>query len=286
VPGAGALCRLLGLGLVLSLAGATGAAAAAVPHFQLQLSTDRGCRETGQDPVYVVGEPITISFRVGSAVVANAKTALFVFLPNFFAKAISFGNIAVNQTRFITGRAGLPIGIHRLILDADAVGVRRTQRACSFRVVPAGTPAATRTPTMTPTPTSTVPSPTPGALHARITTNRGCLEDGDDASFAAGGTIVVSFRVNSMTKTFASVSIRDTLPNGLVKIFSFGSLPTNAGFQFGARVGSTTGVETLQLRARAAGVPDGVDTCSFRVVHFPFHPTRTRTPTPTPTPTP
>jgi hypothetical protein len=96
----------------------------------------------------------------------------------------------------------------------------------------------------------------------------------------------VSFRVNSTTKTFASVSIRDTLPNGLVKIFSFGSLPTNTGFQFGARVGSSTGEEMLRLRARAAGVPDGIDTCSFRIVHFPFHPTRTRTPTPTPTPTP
>src|SRR5262245_59263827 len=47
------------------------------PQFNLRLSTSRGCIETGQNPVFRIGEPLTISLRVGSNSVFTANATLF-----------------------------------------------------------------------------------------------------------------------------------------------------------------------------------------------------------------
>jgi hypothetical protein len=206
---------------------------AAQSSFSLQLSTDRGCREDGDDPVYGVGELIAVTFRVDSATRTNAVARVFDVLADGRVGVISFGAIPTNQTRTFSARIGPPTGVEELILQAEtASGDDQTRRSCSFRVVatvPGST--ATRTPTRTPIPAGTMiatptpggPTPVPGgALHPHIRTDRGCIESGDQAHFNIGDPIAVTFRIDSFTIAQAQAAIRDIFPNGVVKIFSFG----------------------------------------------------------------
>src|SRR6185369_7000998 len=128
-------CRTLAasvLGLIL-LTAAWLPGAARAQSFNLQLTTSRGCRETGDDPVFAVGETIRVSFRVGSDMVSAASVTLFDVLPDGRIGVASFGMIATNQTRSFAALIGPPTGIEQLVLRADASGVNRTQRSCSFR---------------------------------------------------------------------------------------------------------------------------------------------------------
>lgn len=275
------------------------ATAAPAQTYSLQLTTDRGCQEDGDDPAYAVGELITVSFRVNSASRSSAVVKLFDILNDGRVGVISFGNIATNQTRSFAARIGPPLGIEQLLLQAETVsGADRARRSCSFRVVGnTPGPTATKTPTRTPrppTPTRTPantrtatstpggPTPTPaGDLDAHVRTNRGCLEDGNAARFAVGDPIFVTFHVDSATLPSAQATLRDIFPNGIVKIFNFGTILTNARYILSARVGGPTGFKTLQLRARN-GSSLSTDRCTFQVVGFKPHPTRTATRTPTP----
>jgi len=267
--------------------------------FDLQLTTSRGCRETGDDPVYAVGETIRVSFRVGSDIVPAASVTLFDVLPDGRIGVASFGMIATNQTRSFAALIGPPTGIEQLVLRADASGVNRTQRSCSFRVVatpPAGTATATRpTATRTPPPATRTRTPTRTGgprFDVELSTDRGCIETGDNPMFRIGDLVTVSFRIHSTSSTAASVLLADFLANGFVRIFSFGLLPTNVTLQFRARIGPPIGVERLVLNARGFGGVSGNAACSFKVMsNVGGTPAATRTatrvpPTRTPTVTP
>ena len=268
---------------------------ATIGQFNLQLTTTRGCFETGQNPVYAVGETITVSFRIRSTTAPRATATLFDILPNGVVGVFSFGPVVTNQTLAFGARVAPPLGVEQLLLRASAPGVQTARRSCSFRVVAALTPGvtptspATATPTSTPTAATVTATPTPAAqLGAMIRTNRGCLEHGDNPTFVVGELIQVFFRINSPTLPQARATIFDILPTGFVNVFSFGFVPTNLTLPFRGRIVPPLGIETLQLRAQAFGVPSATDTCSFRVVAGPpATPTRTpAAPTPTATPTP
>jgi hypothetical protein len=265
-----------------------------LPHFDLQLTTTRGCLETGQDPVYVVGESIKVTFRVGSSTAQQATATLFDLLPDGRVGVIAFGQIATNQTRAVVARVAVPTGVEQLQLKAAAPGVQTTRRSCSFVVVAGPAPTTTMTPpkTATSSPTPSPPpnvttTPTPGtALSADIRTNRGCLETGDHPVFTIGESILISLRIDSTSLLQAQASIVDSLPNGFVNIFSFGFLQTNHTFQFRGLIAPPKGVESLQLRVRAFKSETAADTCSFLVVGAaPATATMTRTPTVPPAPT-
>src|SRR5262245_52915472 len=71
----------------------------------------------------------------------------------------------------------------------------------------------------------------------RLTTDRGCREDGDDPVYTVGELVIVSFRVNSATRSSAAVKMFDILEDGRVGVISFGQLATNRTFSFSARIG-------------------------------------------------
>jgi hypothetical protein len=302
----GLAARVLGA-LAIVLWATTVAPAAHVPHPQLdlQLTTTRGCLETGEHPVYAVGESITVTFRIDSATVHHAAATLFDILPNGRVGVIESGRFSTNQTRTIAARVAPPTGVEQLLLKAGAPWMRATRRSCSFVVAAGPTPTATSTPPTTATPTSTPSAPatvtasaSPGAgLSAEIRTNRGCIETGEHPVFVLGESILVSLRINSTGASKAHASILDVLPNGFVKAFSFGFLRTNVTYQFRGRIARPTGVEALHLRARAYRFQSAIDRCSFLVVGAPpatptgtpsstAPPVPTETPTQTPTDTP
>lgn len=314
IPGRATRFRFTALVVVLSSA-LSSAAFAQTPTpspspFSIYLTTSRGCFETGQTPVFNVGEIVTVSFRIGSSAVPKAYAKLFDVTPDGHVGVAALGLLSTNVVYGFTARVAPPTGIEQLVLRASAMGAITTQRSCSFAVVdepPPGvtfTPTVTRTPTMTRSPVSTpTATSTPdGTLSGSIRTNRGCRENGDAAVFAIGEMVNLLFRVNSASHSQAQVSIADNLADGSVQVFSFGTLPTNTGFLFQATVAPPLGVETVQLRARAGGPTTPLDDCSFLVVSsLPATPTRTaatRTPTrtrtgtrtatgtPTPTATP
>lgn len=127
-------------------------------------------------------------------------------------------------------------------------------------------------------------------LYPRVTTNHGCIETGDAATFAIGDTVIVFLSVGSSTFDHVNATLFAIKPPGFVTAISFGSIATNVPLAFAARVGAPAGVHTLQLRASAGGASSR-RSCSFHVV--PATTTRTprpsasatRTPTPSKTPT-
>lgn len=258
-----------------------------IPHFDLQLTTSRGCLESGQHPVYVVGESLTMIFRIGSTAVSSASATLIDRLPDGRVGIISFGQVATNRGLAFGARVSLPTGVEQLELKASAPGVATARRYCSFIVVASTTPRPTMTPRATATPQATrTPSNTPvaGALTALIRTSRGCQQTGDDPVFAVGEIIPISFSASSSTGANALMSIVDILPNGFTNQFSFGVLSTNVTYRFRGRIAPPTGIESLQLRARLASGLSATNTCSFRVVNGAV-PTATRSTTATPSAT-
>jgi hypothetical protein len=124
-------------------------AAALEPHIR----TDRGCDQTGDNPVYFVGEPITVHFDIGSDTLNFANATVFDILPNGFSNALSFGTLATNQTYVFHATNAPPTGTETLRLRASAFGYASVSSDCSFTVAYA--PTRTRTPTRTGTPTRT-----------------------------------------------------------------------------------------------------------------------------------
>lgn len=132
-------------------------AAALQPH----ITTSRGCEETGQHPIFSIGEPITVSFDIASNVVSQTRATLFDILPNGFVNVFPFGTVATNHVYSFNGSVAPPTGIEVLQLRASSFGVPWATSYCSFSVVPV--PTRTRTPTRTPTVAvaTATPSPTP-----------------------------------------------------------------------------------------------------------------------------
>jgi hypothetical protein len=257
-----------------------------------QLTTGRGCRETGNDPTYAIGESIVLTFRVGSATVPRATTTIIDETPDDRTVVLSFGQLATNQTYRFTARIGGPSGVETLSLRATIQGNSAQSAPCSFRVV-GGTPlpTRTRTPTSTRTPAGN-PTPTPDDdLSGDVRTNRGCREAGDAATFAVGETVIIGLRLDSDSASRANASLLNSRPGGLQTLISFGSVPTNVPLSFAGRIGAPSGMRTLVLRGSLSGPQHALDTCSFLVVgDLPpiATPTRraTRTSTPTRTATP
>ena len=131
---------------------------------------------------------------------------------------------------------------------------------------------------------------TSSVLRPRVTTNRGCLETGDAATFAVGERVAIFLSIGSSTFGQANATLFSIKPSGSVSVFSFGTLFTNVTYGFSARVGLPVGIHELQLKASAGGLTSR-SSCSFNVVMSMTTQTpqpsasATRTPTPTKTPT-
>lgn len=250
-----------------------------------QLTTNKGCQESGDNPVFAVGERLTISFRIGSSSLAQAKASLVDYAPNDRVTVFSFGQVATNRTYNFAARIGGSMGREQLVLRAEATGATTQRDTCTFTVSD-GPPPATRTRTVarTPTPTRTPGNPTatrtPGEdLSGVVRTNRGCREDGDSAIFAVDDRIIINLRLDSDTRSQANASLLVTRPNGVQTVISFGSLPTNVPLSFAGTVGPPNGVHELRLRAGTRTL----DICSF-LVGGSAPPTATRSATRTRTP--
>jgi hypothetical protein len=255
-----------------------------------QVTTNKGCLETGDAPTFMIGERIVVILRIESSTFSHANATLLAIKPNGFVNILGLGSLVTNQFLALAARVGAPAGAHELLLKASADGLS-SARACTFNVVgapmtrtPKPSAMATNTPTMTPTVVPMSPSATPAtALRPHITTNRGCEETGQHPTFGVGEPVTVSFDVASDVVSQARATLFDFLSNGFVNAFSFGTVATNHTFSFHATIAPPTGIEVLQLRASAFGVPSMSSFCSFSVVHILV---RTRTPTPTATLTP
>ena len=109
------------------------AAVAAAQNPSVQLTTNRGCIESGQNPVFMVGDNITVAFRIGSSTDAKANATLFDLLPNGFVNVFGLGNLSTNVTFAFVAKIAPPTGTETLILRATLAGGASTQRACSTR---------------------------------------------------------------------------------------------------------------------------------------------------------
>jgi len=122
-----------------------------------RLSTNRGCRETGDNPRFAIGEPITILFNVQSEEIAQARVIILDQLADGHVSVVVEDSVPTNQTIALRGfTVSPPTGIELLQLTAAADGAVSDEDQCSFLVTreatPSATPSATQTP---PPPTST-----------------------------------------------------------------------------------------------------------------------------------
>ena len=61
------------------------------------ITTNKGCQETGQNPVFALGERLTLSLRVGSDSFSSASVALVDHTPSGQTVVVSLGQLATNQ---------------------------------------------------------------------------------------------------------------------------------------------------------------------------------------------
>lgn len=105
-----------------------------------------------------------------------------------------------------------------------------------------------------------------GGLDARIQTDRGCLERGQQPIFFVGDAMRVSFRLDSQRSGSARALVEDLPADGSPpRVLVDQIVPTNRGLYFDARVRPPLGIERLRLTGRA-GADQGQDGCSFHVV--------------------
>ena len=150
--------RFLSLGFIASalsvaLFGLPVVAQAAQVALAPTVTTNKGCRETGQDPVFAVGERINVSFRIGSASTSHASASIFDHTTDGRLVILSFGTVSTNQTFTFEARVAGPAGDEQLILRAVAGSASANSSPCTFTV--SGAPPATVTPYVTRTPTAT-----------------------------------------------------------------------------------------------------------------------------------
>lgn len=112
---------------------AGGSSAAQPPATQLQASitTDRGCQETEQNPIYKVGDAITVQFSFTGAL--QALVTLEDVLPDGNVNVLFQQVLSGNQTFQLTGRIEPPLGKETLRLSVQ-VGEQVVVAACSFTV--------------------------------------------------------------------------------------------------------------------------------------------------------
>lgn len=129
-----------------------------------RISTNRGCDEIGDAPVFRVGETITLSFGVDSDRASFARATIYDVLANGQVNLIPVGTILTNRTYTLRAAVAPPSGHETLRLRANVGTASAISSDCSFTVVVAAkrTRTPTRTATATKVPTATpTPSPTP-----------------------------------------------------------------------------------------------------------------------------
>ncbi len=114
--------------------------------------TDRGCEENGDNPVYQVGDPITIGFSVNSTSVSLATATILDILGDGTVTTFFQGIVSTNQTLQEQATVALPTGTEQLQLIPVAAGASSdiAVTTCTFEVVQpltcggfAGTPCPT-----------------------------------------------------------------------------------------------------------------------------------------------
>lgn len=125
---------------------------------RVQISTNRGCIETGQTPTFTLGSRILLTFEIDSQTFHSAQATLFDLLPNEHVNGFGLGTLPTNQARQLVAQITPPLGTESVQLRARSfTGAMVTSDPCSFVVsatsVPTPTrPAPTATATATPTP--------------------------------------------------------------------------------------------------------------------------------------
>jgi hypothetical protein len=96
---------------------------------QAFIRTDRGCQETGENPIYSVGEQITVSFRVDG--VAQALVTIEDIMESGERQIVFQQIVPGNQLLQLTGQIVPPTGRETLRLTAQ-VGQQSVVSECSF----------------------------------------------------------------------------------------------------------------------------------------------------------
>jgi hypothetical protein len=101
------------------------------PGLQAFIRTDRGCQETGENPIYSVGDSIVVQFRINGAV--QVFVTLEDLLPDGRINVILQQWVPGNQLLQLTGQIVPPTGRETLRLTAQ-VGQQSVVSECSFMV--------------------------------------------------------------------------------------------------------------------------------------------------------
>lgn len=203
----------------------------AAPGLQVELTIDRGCGAT-----YRIGDPIVISFRASQDAVVTLK----VRMPDGSERMLLVNQLVRGGvTNTLPGTVGEPPGSRLLILDAVA-GEQRSRVECAFTAVRGEVPA----------------------FKAQITTDRGCLEKGQNPVYFVDDSILIQFRIDGVAQALAT--IEDILPNGLVRVIFRQVVPGNQTLRLTGKIEPPVGRETLRLTAQA-GELIARDECSFIV---------------------
>ncbi len=100
-----------------------------VTGLQASIRTDRGCQQTGENPIYSVGEQITVSFQVDGA--AQAFVTIEDIMDSGEQQIVFQQIVPGNQLLQLTGQIVPPTGRETLRLTAQ-VGQQSVVSACSF----------------------------------------------------------------------------------------------------------------------------------------------------------
>jgi hypothetical protein len=108
------------------------------PFLSAQISTDRGCAETGQNPVYQVGETLTVLYRIdgySGGPIEQASATISDFNNAMLIGVIDLGAQPTGVTLFLDVGVAPPLGTETLVLSAEAPAAGlSTQQGCSFQV--------------------------------------------------------------------------------------------------------------------------------------------------------
>ncbi len=155
---AGRVCQWGALATaMLALVAAYGVGRVYAQALDPHISTDRGCIEGGQNPVYLIGESLQGTYRINSTVVGQAQATVFDILADSTVNLFLQRAVFTNQTLSFTGTVAPPAGQEQLQLRATASGFDPQVERCSFvvAVAPSATVTGTRTATIARTATST-----------------------------------------------------------------------------------------------------------------------------------
>lgn len=140
-----------------------------------RLATDRGCLETGGTPLYRLGDPIQVAFRVEGT--CCAVVTLEDRMPDGQNRTLVPPFRPGGQTWVLAGRIAPPVGVETLVLTAAAGGTAVSTR-CSFPVAVAGP--------------GTPPAAPPGDT---IVVEEVDIHGGEDVEVLEGETVVVPVEV-------------------------------------------------------------------------------------------